>query len=227
MADLAGLPRGEAADALRRHLGVCYDVCHAAVEFEDPRASVELLRDKGIAIPKLHLSAALKVEHMNGETARHFAPFDEPIYLHQVVARNGNKIIRHPDLPEALAGIAAEAGSEWRVHFHVPIFLERMEYFSTTQDWCGVYSPTRLGVRPTTRITRVLFIARQLCRAARAQASRHNPDRSAVAGSLPVRAGLPTRLDQRTFRDEPIRPAAIWVRVVQRSRERGADATPL
>ena len=30
-----GLARGEAEAALRRHLGVCYDVCHAAVEFED------------------------------------------------------------------------------------------------------------------------------------------------------------------------------------------------
>ena len=40
------------ADALRRHLGVCYDVCHAAVEFEDPRASVARLRAAGIGIAK-------------------------------------------------------------------------------------------------------------------------------------------------------------------------------
>ena len=48
MAELTGLSRGDAADALRRHLGVCYDVCHAAVEFEDAGESLALLRGKGI-----------------------------------------------------------------------------------------------------------------------------------------------------------------------------------
>ena len=32
---LAGLGRGESEAALRRHLGVCFDACHMAVEFED------------------------------------------------------------------------------------------------------------------------------------------------------------------------------------------------
>ena len=26
-------------------------------------------------------------------------------------------------------------GGEWRIHFHVPIFLEELEAFSTTQDF--------------------------------------------------------------------------------------------
>ena len=37
------------------------------------------------------------------------------------------------DLPQALAEAALAEGSEWRVHFHVPIFLETMEHFDTTQ----------------------------------------------------------------------------------------------
>jgi hypothetical protein len=36
------------------------------------------------------------------------------------------------DLPQALEKPGAD-GAEWRVHFHVPIFLERMEHFDTTQ----------------------------------------------------------------------------------------------
>ena len=35
LAELAGLAPGAAEAALHRHLGLCYDVCHAAVEFED------------------------------------------------------------------------------------------------------------------------------------------------------------------------------------------------
>jgi hypothetical protein len=110
-------------------------VCHAAVEFEDAKASIELLRSKGIPIPKLQLSAALKVDRIDREVARHLRPFDEPVYLHQVVARNGAGLTRYTDLPQALADIDRTLGSEWRVHFHVPIFLETMERFSTTQDF--------------------------------------------------------------------------------------------
>jgi hypothetical protein len=135
MAELTGLSQGAAAEALRRHLGVCYDVCHAAVEFEDARASIELLRSKGIPIPKLQLSAALKVDRMDAEAARLLRPFDERVYLHQVVARNGAGLMRYTDLPQALADIDRTLGSEWRVHFHVPIFLDEMERFSTTQDF--------------------------------------------------------------------------------------------
>ena len=135
MAELCGLSRGEAADALRRHLGVCYDVCHAAVEFEDPRASLDLLRSKGIPIGKLQLSSALKVDAVTAETVEQLRPFDERVYLHQVVARNGSGLVRYLDLPEALADAGSTLGSEWRIHFHVPVFLSEMEHFSTTQEF--------------------------------------------------------------------------------------------
>ena len=133
--ELTGLASGEAEAALRRHLGVCYDVCHAAVEFEDPAGSLEALRGAGIAVPKLQLSAALKIASVGPETARQLRPFDEPVYLHQVVARAGGRLTRHLDLPQALATLDASQGAEWRVHFHVPIFLDQLQDFSTTQDF--------------------------------------------------------------------------------------------
>src|SRR5687767_4612241 len=39
--------------AARRHLGVCYDVCHQAVEGEDPARGIDLLRAEGIPIWKV------------------------------------------------------------------------------------------------------------------------------------------------------------------------------
>ncbi len=137
VAGLAGLSRSAAQDALHRHIGVCYDVCHAAVEFEDASASVAQLRAAGILISKLQLSSALRVESFNAQSARHLAAFAEPVYLHQVVQRSHGELRRFVDLPEALA--AAEAagdkaqGAEWRVHFHVPVVLEQMQHFGTTQ----------------------------------------------------------------------------------------------
>jgi hypothetical protein len=132
---LTGLTAGEAEAALRRHLGVCYDVCHAAVEFEDPAASLEALRRAGIAVPKLQLSVALKIAEVGPETAAQLRPFDEPVYLHQVIARQGDGLTRHLDLPQALGSLDASQGAEWRVHFHVPIFFDQLQHFSTTQDF--------------------------------------------------------------------------------------------
>jgi sugar phosphate isomerase/epimerase len=135
MADLAGLTRGEAAAALPRHLGLCYDVCHAAVEYEDPAASIAALDVAGIPIHKLQLSSALRIARVDAAARAALAAFDEPTYLHQVVARRGEELTRVSDLPEALGRGAAADGEEWRVHFHVPIFVADLPGFGTTQDF--------------------------------------------------------------------------------------------
>jgi sugar phosphate isomerase/epimerase len=135
LAALTGLGRAAAEEALHRHLGVCYDVCHAAVEFEDPVASVESLRAAGIDIAKLQLSSALQVSTVDATTAAALRPFDEPVYLHQTIQRRDRQVTRFVDLGDALDSIEQAMGAEWRSHFHVPIFLEEMEQFSTTQDF--------------------------------------------------------------------------------------------
>lgn len=135
LSEQTGLAVPAAEAALRRHLGVCYDVCHAAVEFEDPRASVAALQAAGIEIAKVQLSSALRIRSVESTTAERLRPFDEPVYLHQVVERRGTELQRYLDLPEALDGIDEAQGNEWRIHFHVPIFLEEIENFSTTQDF--------------------------------------------------------------------------------------------
>ena len=135
LAALSGLSKSQAEAALRRHLGVCYDVCHAAVEFEDPRDSLDRLRAAGIRIAKLQLSAALRIAAVGPETRSQLEPFAEPVYLHQTVERGPEGLTRYLDLPEALAEAERAEGREWRIHFHVPIFLEQMQDFGTTQGF--------------------------------------------------------------------------------------------
>jgi hypothetical protein len=122
---LTGLARGAAEVALRRHLTLCLDACHAAVEFEDLEAGLALLDDAGIRVGKVQLSAGLCVPQVDADLAALLAPFADPVYLHQVVAREPGGLRRWTDLPEALASPAAPA--EWRIHFHVPLFLERFD----------------------------------------------------------------------------------------------------
>ena len=122
--------------AMRRHVGICLDACHAAVEFEDPHGAVKRLRDAGITIAKVQLSAGLRVAEVDRTAAEAIAAFDEPVYLHQVVERSRTGLVRHRDLPDALEA-KSEGPREWRIHFHVPIFLERLEHFDNTQSWLG------------------------------------------------------------------------------------------
>lgn len=49
-------------DIARRHLGVCYDVCHQAVEFEDAAAAIGALDAAGIRINKVQVSCAIEIE---------------------------------------------------------------------------------------------------------------------------------------------------------------------
>ncbi len=135
LAELTGSTEAVAAEALRRHLGVCYDVCHAAVAFEDPRDSIARLRAAGIAIAKLQLSCALKVARADAAARERLKAFDEPVYLHQVVARQNGRLRRFLDLPQAIEAAADRDAAEWRIHFHVPIFLADLVDFSTTQDF--------------------------------------------------------------------------------------------
>ncbi len=135
---LCGVTPAQAEQLLRTHLGVCYDVCHAAVEFEHAHDSFAALQAAGISIPKIQLSSALRVATMDRDIAAKLAAFDESVYLHQVIQRKkaGGELLRFLDLPEALQKLETRGtglGDEWRVHFHVPIFLERLEHFDTTQ----------------------------------------------------------------------------------------------
>ncbi|GHA90110.1 metabolite traffic protein EboE [Modicisalibacter luteus] len=134
-AELAGVSANHAAVVLSRHLGLCYDVCHAAVEFEDPCASIERLREAGIPIHKLQLSAALRVAEVDAQARHALEAFAEPTYLHQVVASGKQGITRYADLPEALARGRHADNEEWRIHYHVPIFAESLGAFGTTQPF--------------------------------------------------------------------------------------------
>lgn len=135
VAALSGFGQEEAARALPRHLGLCYDVCHAAVEYEDPAGSLAALRASGIPVHKLQLSAALLIPEVTAQARQALDAYAEPTYLHQVIRRTADGLKNEVDLPDALARGADTDGEEWRVHFHVPIFMRDLGAFSSTRDF--------------------------------------------------------------------------------------------
>ncbi len=122
---------------IARYLRVCHDVCHAAVMFEEPEELFGLYDAAGIAIGKVQISSGLRVrfddldDSDRGRALRQLGGFCEPRYLHQTVVRRRDGVVFHEDLPDALA--ASEPAGEWRVHFHVPINLDRIDLLGTTQ----------------------------------------------------------------------------------------------
>lgn len=141
VAGRAALSPDAAATAIREHLGVCLDACHMAVEFEEPAQVLDALRTAGIRVPKVQVTAGLRVMVREGDAATLDAlgAFADDVYLHQVVERREDgSLRRHLDLPQALAAARAERGQgtrEWRVHFHVPVFRERYGAFEGTQGY--------------------------------------------------------------------------------------------
>lgn len=146
MADLTGLDQSAAERALRRHLGVCLDACHAAVEFEEVPGAVERLEAAGIGIAKVQLSCGLAVRPLTTAHRTALAGFDDGVYLHQVVERRegaggSRDLARFLDLPDALAAYhpasadRPDGAREWRVHVHVPIFRAELPPFASTQPF--------------------------------------------------------------------------------------------
>ncbi len=134
--DATGLDAAAARAALGEHLGVCLDLCHAAVEFEEPAECLEQLRGAGIRVSKLQISAGLRLPNIDRDSLAALRPFDDDVYLHQVVERSASGFTRYVDLPQAFEGAADGAGErEWRVHFHVPVFLDDLGAFSSTQPF--------------------------------------------------------------------------------------------
>ena len=144
---MSDLDKSTAERAVRRHLGLCYDVCHAAVEFEDAAQSLARLSRAGIGIFKLQLSAALKVPAVDTRTMDLLKRFDDGVYLHQVVERaKDGRLTRFLDLDPAFANVSNACGREWRVHCHVPIFLEVAGTFHSTQPTLkGALACTKAG----------------------------------------------------------------------------------
>lgn len=134
LGELSGLDAAAATRALRDHLGVCLDLCHAAVEFENAAEVVGRLGSADIRVHKLQISAGLRLPTIDATALDALKRFDDAVYLHQVVQRGPQGLARFADLPAAFDSLPGPApDGEWRVHFHVPIFLERLVPFESTQ----------------------------------------------------------------------------------------------
>ncbi len=142
------LHTSDEAENFKRHIGICHDVCHAAVMFEEQEDAIGNYAAADIKLGKVQVSSAVCADFRGlDQTARAasqqaVARFREDRYLHQSCARPAREAGRphdirfYTDLPELLAEDTRllETDEQWRVHFHVPIFQKRLGAAGTTQD---------------------------------------------------------------------------------------------
>ncbi len=127
-------------ESIRRRIGLNYDACHFALEYDDARKSLDTLVAAGIRISKIHLSSALALDPRDPSALVAVRAFDEPVYFHQVLLRDPiGEITRFADLPEFFEAVASgsvdpAAFHEMRVHFHLPLDAAPAAPLRSTRD---------------------------------------------------------------------------------------------
>ncbi len=112
---------------LSQRIGLNFDCCHFAIEFDDATSALDSLLQNNIRLSKIHLSNALALDPSNPAAIDSIRNFDEPTYFHQVVAKDKDGLLtRYIDLPFFIKDIEENQinpsdFTEARVHFHIPL----------------------------------------------------------------------------------------------------------
>lgn len=128
------------SNVLRKRIGLNYDACHFALEYDDALASLDSLAVERIRISKIHLSSALALDPRDKKALEAIRPFDEPVYFHQsMLESEDGTVTRFPDLPDLFAAIKSGGTDpadfrEMRVHFHIPLDAEPAAPLRSTSD---------------------------------------------------------------------------------------------
>jgi len=134
------ITEAESENLIKEHICLCYDVCHFAIGYEVHTDILTELSKRNIRVGKIQISAALRAELPDGSLEREaiiklFSNYNEPTYLHQVVAKNtDNQLVRYRDLPDAISDYENLSVIEWRAHFHVPVFIKDLGILQSTQS---------------------------------------------------------------------------------------------
>lgn len=134
----------------REYLTICHDVCHSAVMGEDQLEQLVESKSIGISVGKVQVSSAIRVpwsrldNDQQQQALNQLAQFAEDRYLHQTMTVDREGACRLvEDLPQildryfdrgTLKSTAAVDDREWRIHFHVPIYVPSWGLIESTQS---------------------------------------------------------------------------------------------
>jgi sugar phosphate isomerase/epimerase len=135
-----GMPESQARKQLLEHVRICLDACHMAVEYEDPVSALDTYARSGIQVGKVQITSGLKILLPHEKWQRKILHeqlqlFTRSPYLHQVIAQgHAGERRQFKDLTDALAFIDDSKDKSWRIHYHVPLFVDGYEMISSTHS---------------------------------------------------------------------------------------------
>jgi hypothetical protein len=134
LAKATGLNEADAAVAMRKHMGVVFDIGHQAVGFEHIPTSLQKLVDHDVQIVKLQEAASMYMPGVTQKTVDALQAFAKTIYLSQTCQKKDGKTTWFMNLEDAFEDWYKNPGPrDWRTHFHVPVFLNDLGAFGTTR----------------------------------------------------------------------------------------------
>ena len=154
LAKLANIPISDAIGALRRHLGIVFDIGHQSVGFEDIPVSLQKLVDAGDSDPETAGSGG--DAHAAGDRRNRRGPgaLRQDGVPSQTVEKKDGKLTKFLNLEDAFAARKKDPGPrEWRTHFHVPVFLD---------DLGGDFGTTRFALEQALKMHKEKPLSGQL-----------------------------------------------------------------
>jgi hypothetical protein len=147
---LCDIPLSEAHGALREHLGIVFDICHQAVVFDDIPASLRAINEAGVPVFKLQAAAALYIPEVNRELIGALSQFANAVYLTQTFERANGSVTSYLNLDAAVEDWQRNPRPcEWRVHVHVPVFIDDFGAFKSTrfaiEEALAIHRQTRIS----------------------------------------------------------------------------------
>jgi hypothetical protein len=135
LAKKAGIHAADAAAAMKKFMGVVFDIGHQSVGYEDIPVSLQKLVDNGVPIVKLQEAASMHIPEVTQEKVDALQAFAKTIYLSQTCQRKDGTTQWFLNLEDAFEDWYKNPGPrEWRTHFHVPVFLTELGHgFGTTR----------------------------------------------------------------------------------------------
>lgn len=135
LAKKAGLNAADAAAAMKKFMGVVFDIGHQSVGYEDIPASLHKLVAAGVPIVKLQEAASMHIPDVTQDKVDALQTFAKTIYLSQTCQKRDGKMTWFLNLEDAFEDWYKNPGPrEWRTHFHVPVFLTELGHgFGTTR----------------------------------------------------------------------------------------------
>jgi hypothetical protein len=135
LAKKTGLHAADAAAAMKKFMGIVFDIGHQSVGYEDIPASLHKLVAAGVPIVKLQEAASMHIPDVTQEKVDALQAFAKTIYLSQTCQLKDGKTQWFLNLEDAFEDWYKNPGKrEWRTHFHVPVFLTELGHgFGTTR----------------------------------------------------------------------------------------------